>query len=1726
MKKAADYKSTYQIRLEACVRQQRDLTGQKVSFEAGKAGCEARIKKFNDELNGLRGAIATENSGILSYENDPVCAEYSRIRRQEEAFERDKVGFRKGGTKFNRFHELRHNRHTLTGEEARELEQLGEDFARVRRASTRENALALSKALETDVSLLIEEIDLGRINLEKLAELLSGVFSQPTLKQAVLSLMHKISSLYRVKNLAPPQLGYDKDNAEEQAKAREYANELFGQVVRAQELIFTGIVPARTTIVSSPVGSPVRVEHGFQEDSSPLLFNTLLKSLVNSSARRLNISSSPVLMQEACSRIIGLEVGASRILAREISAFKDHQGSSFVHYFSFSICPCFGFRQLLSEVDRFIAFLEGLKGFFAALRHNDQAPTEPFGPIQDKVASLIEMFKAQRRALVEDMVQAHPEYPDIIVLPFGKGAVRPDAVVKTSSRGALIHKLFGSIFIWESQILVFPILVLGILALPALSLYLSCAPLISAAIFFSNFCITKSIPSEPKPDYVSVSPAGKRRDISSSPVTDKLPLTGRVYSPQGCVLSFIFIEQDDQCGYIMCFSLGDTGRPAGYIVLSEQAVVGLDFIQLPAALRGKGYCRLMLKALFAGLVQDRFIPGFMERFKVLSVVNPKLAILIRKFGFQEDLLSCQRAFSLVLGRDIPGARETPVYVEGEYWRKFFNHLKRCYPGILGNFSLSQVPIQGEAVCINCHYIPAADPQAIIGATRAQVVFDLGAFLSAPRDPFVFLDDAIAPPAAAQSSPIRGVGSPLARAVIASYFAASAEAAQGGPLARARLERLQRELAIKTERELKQVPPVQRIPLSLGRVRIGASQGATLELSQECLDARHAPAAEKGNASSPAKGRKSKHSRSSKNVPFTRLLSVVLLFSGSIISAALFCIIIWTKHVPPIFLAGPLFLVLGAALLVPRSFYKSPTKFQLLFSGFVVLGMLGITRYTYILLVYKSLKWGMLQSMALLLAAGIALLQEKKIKSEVNQYLKTLAKNKTKKKLQRQKFAQEEARVQAEKDALLRKLRTFKCSQDITRRFTYSEYPEVRYLAARLKEYFIEVEEKTAKEEKHREQAADRIAGINNFLDRLRLALKGVEAALTIVSSNKKIDRLILDARKAAAAMMPVVVSPAVTVNCALMHRFDFALGESRLAHAQDFLRRLGKAGDIPEDVIKGLEARMSQALETQKTDLAEVEARQLKEWQQRCESKVQQAQDKLRRLNELGNLLNHLESVLGNDNTKEQAAGLFISWNAALDAARQLIKEREEFWRAVQDTFINLLAADDLAGAAALIEKNRNNLSEREIKSLEDELQSAEAELENRRRTAAENSAAKFTDALKKLVNAASQYRLRDVRFEPEQFTISRDGFKLAWENDNSNEQARKLYDFLDLFLNAIGAAQDYIHKQGADIKGVEERLSVISPESIIALPSALGETKRHLLLIKQKVQGECIAQLTTSGFSPAGKFRTSSPARGRKRRYVDPQANLIREEVRREVSKLKMKIQTLINDLTEGGGSENDLVVMVYLLLRKISYNEAWDILGEFIDYLEFSEHSEDYQPSINRVLAFLEAILADKAINICPAYIDPSGDFEERNAAAAYAQESSSPVDVEDNEAKRIEALIARIRYRGDENQESSSLKCPKLLSFQYHIHPVLVIQNNRRLDRKPVCSGKCWYCYKSMKYQREHLLETKAMEISEIIAILKKALDIGFFSFRLNGEDTLDDLGCFWAIVEAFEEKKVFF
>ncbi|MFA5287212.1 MAG: hypothetical protein WC394_02950, partial [Candidatus Omnitrophota bacterium] len=228
-------------------------------------------------------------------------------------------------------------------------------------------------------------------------------------------------------------------------------------------------------------------------------------------------SSSPVSIQEACQRIIGLEVGASRILAQGISGIEDHQGLSFIHYFSFSIYPCSDFEQLLREVDGFIASLEGLMRFLAALRLDDRVAVGPFNAIQDKIISLIEIFKVERRGLIENMAQAHPDYPDITVLPFGKKVLKPGVVTKASARGALIHKLFGSIFIWESQALIFSLLVSGVLLLPTLKFYLACASSISAAVSLYKFYTTKTNSLEPKPGHAPVGLADNRQDISSSP---------------------------------------------------------------------------------------------------------------------------------------------------------------------------------------------------------------------------------------------------------------------------------------------------------------------------------------------------------------------------------------------------------------------------------------------------------------------------------------------------------------------------------------------------------------------------------------------------------------------------------------------------------------------------------------------------------------------------------------------------------------------------------------------------------------------------------------------------------------------------------------------------------------------------------------------------------------------------------------------------------------------------------------------------------------------------------------------------------------------------------------------------------------------------------------------------------------------------------------------------------
>lgn len=85
---------------------------------------------------------------------------------------------------------------------------------------------------------------------------------------------------------------------------------------------------------------------------------------------------------------------------------------------------------------------------------------------------------------------------------------------------------------------------------------------------------------------------------------------------------------------------------------------------------------------------------------------------------------------------------------------------------------------------------------------------------------------------------------------------------------------------------------------------------------------------------------------------------------------------------------------------------------------------------------------------------------------------------------------------------------------------------------------------------------------------------------------------------------------------------------------------------------------------------------------------------------------------------------------------------------------------------------------------------------------------------------------------------------------------------------------------------------------------------------------------------------------------------------------------------------------------------------------------------------------------------------------------------------------------------------------------------IQNNRKLTRNSMCSGRCWYCYAHRIPLQKRLKETSPMQIPDAVAIVGRAIDMGFTSIQLNGEDTLDDLESFWAIVDACKDKPVRF
>lgn len=122
------------------------------------------------------------------------------------------------------------------------------------------------------------------------------------------------------------------------------------------------------------------------------------------------------------------------------------------------------------------------------------------------------------------------------------------------------------------------------------------------------------------------------------------------------------------------------------------------------------------------------------------------------------------------------------------------------------------------------------------------------------------------------------------------------------------------------------------------------------------------------------------------------------------------------------------------------------------------------------------------------------------------------------------------------------------------------------------------------------------------------------------------------------------------------------------------------------------------------------------------------------------------------------------------------------------------------------------------------------------------------------------------------------------------------------------------------------------------------------------------------------------------------------------------------------------------------------------------------------------------------------------------AYLASSKRPTTFSQNDVDACERSLSEVKYKRVEGEQNYGA--------------TLIIQSNRMTDRQLSCSGKlrCWYCYRSEKATTKRLRESEPMNLSDITEIVKRAVEDGFGTIQINGDDTLYDVPSLNAIAEA--------
>jgi hypothetical protein len=119
-------------------------------------------------------------------------------------------------------------------------------------------------------------------------------------------------------------------------------------------------------------------------------------------------------------------------------------------------------------------------------------------------------------------------------------------------------------------------------------------------------------------------------------------------------------------------------------------------------------------------------------------------------------------------------------------------------------------------------------------------------------------------------------------------------------------------------------------------------------------------------------------------------------------------------------------------------------------------------------------------------------------------------------------------------------------------------------------------------------------------------------------------------------------------------------------------------------------------------------------------------------------------------------------------------------------------------------------------------------------------------------------------------------------------------------------------------------------------------------------------------------------------------------------------------------------------------------------------------------------------------------------------------------------VSGNLKKVRYKNDDKKRE--LLSGKDIAEMVFGTRDLYIQNNRKASRKFTCSGRCAYCFARTKHAIKRLKVTQPMECENITAIVSNVIEMGFNRITLGGEDTLDDMESFWAVIDACKEKNV--